>query len=86
MTYDFEGSPITIDFYLDGNRFMVSENAGTSYALTSSSTDVTNLVFRLINTAPGTKAVKIEMTLQGGKGKYQRTENFYNTIFLRGSY
>lgn len=86
MTHDSGGDPATVDFYLDGGRLVISENSGTSYTLTSSSTDVTNLIFNLINTDSGTKAVKIELVLRGGEGEYQRSENFYNTIVLRRSY
>ncbi|MBK5215676.1 MAG: hypothetical protein JJE53_02635 [Candidatus Pacebacteria bacterium] len=46
---------------------------------------LTNLIFRRISTTQG-EAVKIEMSLQYTEGKSTKTENFYNTIILRGGY
>jgi len=46
---------------------------------------LTSLVFRYITTVES-KAIKIEMTLQYSLGNNNKSENFYNTIVLRGGY
>lgn len=46
---------------------------------------LTNLMFRRISTTEG-QAVKIEMTLEYSRGNNIKSENFYNTIILRGGY
>jgi Tfp pilus assembly protein PilE len=44
-----------------------------------------SLVFRRVITAQG-EAIKIEMTLSDIYSKTNKTENFYNTIILKGGY
>lgn len=85
-TYDVSGAPTTIDFYLDNGILMVSEGGGAAVALTSSQVEVTNLVFRPISAPSTSKAIKIELEIRGTQGNYQKTERFYNTAILRGSY
>ena len=46
---------------------------------------ITNLVFNYINTTES-QAVKIEMTLLYSDSKNIKSENFYNTVILRGGY
>lgn len=46
---------------------------------------LTSLVFRHITTTES-EAVKIEMTLEYNNGNSIKSENFYNTIILRGGY
>jgi len=46
---------------------------------------ITNLSFKRITTTES-QAVKIEMTLEYSLGKETKSENFYNTIILRGGY
>jgi len=53
--------------------------------LLDSNIAVDSLVFRRIDTVAG-EAVKIEMIIRDTKSKNNRTEKFYNTIILRGSY
>lgn len=80
------GSTTTLEFYLDLGRIMVEEEGDFVEALTSSDLTVTNLIFRQITAPSMSKAVKIEMEIQGSSGNYQKTENFYNTAILRKSY
>lgn len=47
--------------------------------------NMTGLIFRRITTVHG-EAVKIEMTLKYSQGNINKSENFYNTIILRGEY
>lgn len=79
-------TPTTIEFYIDSGKVMIKEGSLGAEALTASDLTVTNLIFRQINASSVSKAVKIEMTIQGFSGNYQKTENFYNTAILRRSY
>ena len=44
-----------------------------------------SLIFRRIATA-NSEAVKIELTVQDTSSTSTKTENFYNTVILRGTY
>jgi len=46
---------------------------------------LTRMIFRPITTTES-RAVKIEMTLEYREGDVTRSENFYDTVVLRGSY
>ncbi len=78
--------PTTAEFYIDSGKLMVKEGISPADQLTSSDLNVTNLVFSQISASSVSKAIKIEMTIQGSSGNYQKTEDFYNTAILRGSY
>jgi hypothetical protein len=60
-------------------------NSSTGNNLLGQHVSLTNLVFRRIATTES-EAVKIEMTLQYSDGNNIKSENFYNTIVLRGGY
>lgn len=79
-------TPTTVEFYLDSGKIMIIDRGASAVALTSDDLTITNLIFRQINASSISKAVKIEMTIQGSSGNYQKTERFYNTAILRGSY
>lgn len=79
-------NPTTAEFYIDSGKLMIKEGAASAIQLTSSDLTVTNLVFRQITASSTSEAVKIEMTIQGASGNYQKTEDFYNTVILRGNY
>lgn len=79
-------NPTTAEFYLDSGKLMVKERVLPAGQLTSSDLTVTNLIFRQITASSTSKAIKIEMTIRGSSGNYQKTENFYNTAILRESY
>ena len=53
--------------------------------LFSENVSLTKLIFRRITTIHG-EAVKIEMTLLYSDGRNIKSENFYNTVILRGEY
>jgi len=94
FAYDIDGSSdlshlvlnTDVEFYLDSGKIMIIDRGTNAVALTSDDLTVTNLIFRQINSSSVSKAVKIEMAIQGSSGNYQKTENFYNTAILRGSY
>jgi hypothetical protein len=87
-TIDSSGAPATIEFSLplNGTGVFAKESGGVSEALTSSTTEVTNLVFNEITSSTISKAVKISLTVKAKNGRMEKTENFYNTAILRGSY
>jgi type II secretory pathway pseudopilin PulG len=74
----------TVQFYLSGTA-LVRRLGGAVQILTASTTEVTSLVFRKLTTAKS-QAIRMEMTLRSGRGVSQKTENFYDTVVLRGSY
>ena len=79
------GTARIVKFYLEDGTLKVSENGVAQGPLISSRASTTNLVFRLIPT-PNSEAVKIEMTITATSSSYSKTEKFYDTIILRGSY
>ena len=85
-TTDSLGAPATIEFFLSGTGIFVKEGAGASEALTASTTEITSLVFNKITSSTISKAVKISLTAKSKGGRMEKTEKFYNTTILRGSY
>lgn len=79
------GAALTVEFSVNGGALLMTENGVALGALTSSTTNVSNLVFRKITTARS-QGVKIEMTLSSGSGAAARSENFFVTAALRNSY
>lgn len=74
-----------VEFFVSNNQLMIDKNGQGAVVLTPSNLEVTNLVFAT-STNPNSQVVKIEMTLTGRRGNYEKSENFYSTIVLRGSY
>lgn len=85
VTIDDAGNPATMEFSLIGEAIYQRFNEGAYQPLTASSSAVTNLIFRELANGR-TKAVRAELTAQSGEGTAFRSENFYTTIVLRGSY
>lgn len=85
-TTDAFGAPTTIEFFLSGFGVFVKEGTNSPEALTASSTEILSLVFDKINSASTSSAVKISLTVKAKNGNLDRTEKFYNTAILRGSY
>ncbi|MEK7107807.1 MAG: hypothetical protein AAB537_01145 [Patescibacteria group bacterium] len=75
----------TTEFSLIGEAIYERANGGAFLPLTASSTAITSLIFRELSNGR-TKAVKVELTAQSGEGVAFRSEKFYTTITLRGSY
>ncbi|MFA6227347.1 MAG: hypothetical protein WC631_02645 [Candidatus Paceibacterota bacterium] len=85
---DSSGNPEIIRFYLQSNILMInaSSSINTLFGpLTSNNIKVSNLKFIPIIT-PVSSAVKIEMTLENNGKDFVKTEDFYSTVILRGSY
>ena len=85
-TTDSSDSPVTIEFFLSGAGIFVQEGVGTPEALTASTTEITSLIFNKITASNTSKAVKINLTAKVKGGRMEKTEKFYNTAILRGSY
>jgi len=84
-TVDSLGAPMTLDFYIENNLLKLKKNGVLSGTLVRDNIQVTNLIFRHIELGVS-EAVKIEMRIQGTEGKSTKTEDFYGTAVLRGSY
>lgn len=85
-TTDFSGAPTTIEFFLNGSGVFIKEGLGLPESLTASSTEILSLVFNKINSASTSSAVKMSLIIKAKNGRLERTEKFYNTAVLRGSY
>ena len=89
----FDGHPghlilNSIEFFASSTQLMVKETSQNAEALTPAGVELINLVFREVATSTNStsKTIKVEMELKAGKGNYQKTAKFYNTVVLRGSY
>lgn len=84
LKLDMTGS--TIEFFLSGTGLFVKEGADAPEALTANTTEIISLVFNKITSSTVSKAVKISLTAKAKGGRMEKTEKFYNTVILRGSY
>jgi Tfp pilus assembly protein PilW len=82
---DTNGNVVLIKFMAESGDLNLYQGGALSGNLLGSQISVTNLVFRRIATTQG-EGVKIEMTLQDTRTQALRTENFYDTVILRGEY
>ena len=85
-TTDSLGSPVIIEFFLSGTGIFIKEGSGAPEALTASNTEIASLIFNKITSSSVSKAVKISLIAKAKGGRMERTEKFYNTAILRGSY
>ena len=79
------GNTITYHFLLVGTKILAKSNNIDIGDVTSPNISVTALNFTQINTV-NSKAVKISLTVQSNRFGSTRTETFYDTVVLRGSY
>jgi len=84
-TTDDAGASAMMEFALIGEAVYQRLNGGAHNPLTASSTAITSLIFREL-TNGRTKAVRAELAGQSGEGAAFRSEKFYTTVVLRGSY
>ncbi len=82
---DSSGVAKTVEFKLSSQNLQLLENTVLTGNLNAPNIQITALVFTQITTAKG-KAIKIQMSAKDTKDRLSRTENFYDTIGLRGSY
>jgi len=74
----------TLKFDVSGGALRLTENSVVTGNLTGGNVTVSSLVFSSISTTQGT-AVKVALTLQDNHTT-THTENFYDTVILRGAY
>ncbi len=76
-------TPVVREFAIVDGVLRLYEDGVDQGPLSSTDVEITNFVVRFSDTEHS-ELVKIEMTIQGSDGEYQR--NFYNSTILRGSY
>jgi Tfp pilus assembly protein PilV len=85
---DDSGNARVVEFYVQSQVLMgfSSTTSGVySGPLTLNGTKVDNLTFKYLDNT-NSKAIKIELAMEAGQGNAIKTETFYSTIVLRGSY
>jgi type II secretory pathway component PulJ len=82
---DINGASVSVKFVTSSGALNLYQGGTLTGNLLGSNISVTNLIFRRMVTTNG-EGVKIEMTLQDNRTPAARTENFYDTIILRGEY
>jgi len=75
----------TVEFVLSGTNIQFLENDVFTGDLNTANIVVTGLTFTQITTTVG-EAVKIALTIRSTNDAQSRTQNFYNTVVLRGKY
>lgn len=85
-TEDADGAPATVEFSVSSSTVFVKEGASAPEPLTGSSVEIGDLIFNKISASSTSSGVKIKMGVTAKKKDIVRTENFYDTIILRGSY
>jgi type II secretory pathway pseudopilin PulG len=75
----------TTEFYTQNGVMMIKQGATAAATSTDPSLAVTNLIFRYLTTSRS-QAVRVELTLAQTTGAVTRSEKFYTTAVLRGSY
>ena len=84
-TTDSGGVNKTVEFLLSGSNLQLLENSILTGNLNTPNIVITALTFTQITTAKG-KAVKVSLTLRSTNDKLARTQDFYDTVVLRGNY
>lgn len=83
---DSSGNPMIVKFINENGKLnFYKNNTNLQGNLLGQKLSVTDLVFSRISTLKS-EAIKIKMTLQYSDGRNVESENFYNTIVLRGGY
>lgn len=82
---DGSGALVSTKFINEEGKLNLYKDGEMEGGLLDDNILITNLSFKRITTAES-QAVKIEMTLEYSLGKETKSENFYNTIILRGGY
>jgi type II secretory pathway pseudopilin PulG len=75
------------EFKLSGTNLQLLEGSGLSFTgnLNDANISITNLSFTSISMTKG-YAIKVVLTVRYDRGTTSRTEKFYDTVVLRGSY
>ena len=84
-TKDDSNNNKTVEFVLSGSNLLFKENNVLTGNLNVPNITIVSLTFTQIITTKG-KAVKITLSVRSKGDTTPNTENFYDTIVLRGSY
>lgn len=84
-TKDNNGANKTEEFLLSGTNLQFLENGILTGNLNPANIAIVSLGFSEITTTQG-KAIKISLVVKSVDDALSRTQNFYDTIVLRGSY
>jgi len=84
-TKDDAGANKTVEFLLSGSNIQLLENDVITGNLNNPDMIITDLSFTEITTAEG-KAVKVFFSFNSSNDVLGRTQDFYDTIVLRGNY
>lgn len=84
-TVSASGTPLTVEYYVDGSTLRYKEDGVEKGSLMSAKTAIDALVFRYINSG-STIGVKIELHLSSARGGVTRIDHFYDTVLMRGTY
>ena len=84
-SHDESNNSIVIKFISENGNLNLYINNALQGNLLGQKLTVTNLVFNRITTS-ASSAVKVQMTLRYSDGRHVKSENFYDTIVLRGGY
>lgn len=84
-TKDELGNNKTVRFVLSGSDLQIFENGTLTGNLNTPNIVVSGLTFTQITTTTG-KAIKVNFSAQSTRDKLNRTEDFYDTVVLRGLY
>ena len=76
---DESGDPINMEFYKSLGRIVVKEGIENPIDLTPSNIEITNLIFRKINTG-SSNAVKVELELRQTVGDILKQERTINEM------
>lgn len=82
LTTDASGTQQVLEFRLISGVLHLKKDGVDIGPLTSSSTNITSLIFRR-TLVTGAEGVKIEMTIESGSGTAYRNENFYASATIR---
>ncbi len=82
--FDLSGAPANVTIALENGAVNLYREDVYLGPITPKEASTTELVFRLLDNGR-TKALRIEMLVTATSGPYVKTENFEDTIVLRGS-
>lgn len=80
------GVPGIMEIEIIGDSLSLKWNNSPVKFFTSSSTKVTNLIFRNIGSGASSTAIKIELELAVKRGNEQKSDKFYTTAILKNGY
>lgn len=84
-TKDQTGADLSLKFSLSQGVIHIFENGTDQGPISTAKASVTGLIFSQITT-PNSTGIRIELTAESGTSTTYKTEKFYTTAVIRGSY